>query len=101
MNGIMNNTKWNEVRLAMYNLPYIIKWRTKDAKNGYISNWDVEWYYHFMIGGYKTIEWLEIELTQETKESVLNELKKIHVPAEVLESSVKVYGYKDGNVDYL
>ena len=40
-------------------------------------------------------------VTQETKESVLNELKKIHVPAEVLESSVKVYGYREGNVDYL
>lgn len=38
----MNKTKWEEIRLSMYNLGInmktVIKWRTKDIKNGYISN---------------------------------------------------------------
>ena len=41
MNGIMNNTKWNEVRLAMYNLPYIIKWRTKETLNNPKADYSV------------------------------------------------------------
>ena len=97
----MNNTKWNEIRLAMYNIPYTIKWRTKDFENGYISQWDGDWFYHFASGSYKNIEWLEIQFTSETKELIINKLKEIKVPAELLENSVKIFGYKDGFIDYL
>lgn len=54
-----------------------------------------------MIGGYKTIEWLEIQFTSKTKDIIVNKLKEINVPAELLENSVKIYGYKDGFIDYL
>jgi len=97
----MNNTKWNEIRLAMNDIPYTVKWRTKDLENGYISQWDADWFYHFMIGEYKTIEWLEIQFTSETKDLIVNKLKEINVPAELLENSVKIYGYKDCFIDYL
>lgn len=33
--------------------------------------------------------------------TILKEIKKIHVPAEVLNNSVKIYGYKDEFIDYL
>ena len=56
MNECMNNTKWNEIRLAMNDIPYTVKWRTKDLENGYISQWNADWFYPFMIGGYKIIE---------------------------------------------
>lgn len=103
----MNKTKWEEIRLSMYNLAInmktVIKWRTKDIKNGYISIWDNEWYYHFKSGGYETIEWLEI-LTPNTilKEAVLNELKNIHVPGKIQNDSIMIYGYSnDSSMDYL
>ena len=101
--GIMNNTKWEEIRLAMYNYPSPIKWRTKSSVSGYISNWDCEWYYHFRLGGYETIEWLEINADNDRiKDDIVNILRKIHVPGEVLKESIRVYGYKrDGFIGYI
>lgn len=91
---LMNNTKWEEVRLAMYNLPLPPKWRTKDIETGYISTWDREWFYHFKNGGYETIEWVEIQPdSSEQKENILTALAKIHLPLEVGETSLKVYGF--------
>ncbi|KIV73480.1 hypothetical protein SZ39_2005 [Bacillus mycoides] len=101
--GLMNNTKWNEIRLAMYNYPLPIQWRTKDIKNSYICDWDSEWYYHFSIDNYKTIEWLEIKTeNEEIKKDIIDLLKKIHVPGEILSNSVKIYGYKKNNsINYI
>lgn len=95
----MNNTKWDELRLGMYNLkPLSPKWRTRDIENGYISPWDGEWFYHFRTGGYKTIEWVEIQiLSEEQDEAVLNILKQINVPGERTENGFKVYGYQPEN----
>jgi len=103
----MNKNKWEEIRLSMYNLGInmktVIKWRTKDVKNGYISNWDGEWYYHFKNGGYETIEWLEISTPNSTiKEAILNELKKIHILGKIQEGSIMIYGYpNDSSIFYL
>lgn len=100
--GIMNNTKWEEIRLAMYSYPKTIFWRVKNIDSGYVSNWDGEWFYHFRIGGYESIEWLEIKVdTEEIKNDVLDILRKIHVAGEVLKDSIKICGYnKDGAIDY-
>lgn len=27
--------------------------------NDYVSDWDMEWHYHFTEGGFKDIEWVE------------------------------------------
>ena len=52
----MNDTKWDELRLGMHGLEiFSPRWRTKDAENGYVSEWDTEWFHHFRIGGYATI----------------------------------------------
>ncbi len=101
--GLMNNTKWEEIRMAMYDYPHTVRWRTKCVDNGYISNWDAEWYYHFQLGGYTSIEWLEIKVeNSHMKSEIVNILKNIHVPGEVLENSIKVFGYKsNGFVDYI
>lgn len=102
-NSLMNNTKWEEIRLAMYEYPATTKWRLKNIDNGYLSNWDSEWFYHFRLEGYNTIEWLEIEVdNEEMKNAVINVLRKIHVPGEILENSIKIYGYKkDEFIDYI
>jgi hypothetical protein len=101
----MNNTKWDELRLAMYSLgDQRPRWRTRSTTNGYICPWDGEWFYHFREGGYDTIEWVEIEIrSKEQKDLVLEQLRKIHVPGEVSEHGFIVFGYTPAGrpVEYL
>lgn len=102
MTPLMNDTKWNEIRLAMYQYPKRIVWRTKSLTSGYICQWDGEWYYHFSEGGYDWVEWLEIRLDDDDiKSYVISKLKEIHVPGEIDGNVVRVYGHKDGFVDYI
>jgi hypothetical protein len=63
--SVMSDTKWDELRLAMYELKATPAWRTKCWENGYISEWDKEWFYHFREGGYELIEWVEIRIESE------------------------------------
>jgi hypothetical protein len=103
--GLMNDTKWDEVRLAMYDLGEMSpKWRTRDVENGYVSTWDGEWFYHFREAGYRTIEWVEIATgTDEQREAVRNLLRRIHVPGVETEYGFRVYGHvaPGQQVDYL
>nr|GEU28042.1 hypothetical protein [Tanacetum cinerariifolium] len=75
---LMNDTKWDELRLAMYELgPLSPKWRTLDVENGHLSEWDGEWFYHFRNGGYKFIKWVEIAIESPAqRQAVLTELVK-------------------------
>jgi hypothetical protein len=101
---VMNDTKWEEIRLAMYDYPNNRQWRTKDIENGYICPWDGEWFYHFRNGGYKSIQWLEIKAeTEEIRNDILEILKSIHVPGEVFDDVIRVYGYVEigKSCDYL
>lgn len=101
---VMNDTKWEEIRLAMFNCPINHQWRTKDIETGYICPWDEEWYYHFKLDGYKTIEWLEIKAeTDKVRNDVLKILNKIHVPGEIFDDVIRVYGYVEigSFIDYL
>jgi hypothetical protein len=101
---VMNDTKWEEIRLTMYDYPSNRQWRTKDIEKGYICPWDGEWFYHFSIGGYKYIQWLEIKAeTEGIRTDVLEKLKSINVPGEVFDDVIRVYGYVEigKSVDYL
>lgn len=102
---VMNTTKWQELRIAMHELTSNRpKWRTKCVTNGYISEWDGEWYYHFSEGGFKEIEWVEIKVeNEEQKRMVLKELKSIHLPGHEVDVGYKVYGYVQSGqlVDYI
>ena len=67
----MNNTKWDELRLAMYKLrERSPRFRTKDL-TGYLSEWDREWFYHFRGSGYVSIEWVEIEVLSAEQDAVV------------------------------
>jgi hypothetical protein len=92
---LMNNTKWNELRLSMYSLGDLRpKWRTKDVETGFIPHWDGEWFHHFRTGGYESIEWVEIKVTSTKQdEAVLCALKSIHVPGEKTQGGYRVFGY--------
>lgn len=95
LTSCMNDAKWEELRLAMYELGRLSpQWRTKDIENNYLSEWDGEWFHHFRAGGYKSIYWLDIRLDSEAqREAVLQELRKIHVPGELTEGGCRVFGY--------
>jgi hypothetical protein len=105
VNPVMNQTKWNELRLAMCGLHGLSpRWRTKDLIRGYVSSWDGEWFYHFRDGGYSTIEWVEIWVsTPDQDAAVETVLRQIHVPGHRVEHGFRVYGYtRDGEaVDYI
>ena len=103
--AVMNNTKWKELQKAMCELgAFSPKWRTKCLTNGYITDWDGEWYYHFSEGGFEDVEWVEIRAEDgEGKGMLLSELRKIHVPGVEIENGYRVYGYIDEGkaVDYV
>ncbi|MET3135037.1 hypothetical protein AAKU55_005340 [Oxalobacteraceae bacterium GrIS 1.11] len=99
MHPVMNDTKWDELRLAMYMVKPFPRWRTMDLENAYLSSWDVDWFYHFREGGYKSIQWLEIATESPAQHhEVRGLLSRIHVPGEVLPTGFRVFGYVDSAV---
>jgi hypothetical protein len=59
--ALANDTKWNELLTFMRGLEgwqpsYRSKW-----VNGYVSEWDVEWFYHLPFP-FVGVEWLDIGL---------------------------------------
>ena len=100
----MNNTKWTEIFKAFYYGAELvggpaIPWTTRSLEGDTYS--DSSWT-HFGVGmeNSREIDWLKIELTPQNREFVLEALRKIHVPGEVLAECVYVYGYRK-DVDYL
>jgi hypothetical protein len=92
---VMNNTKWEEIRRAMYGLGNDApKWRTRDVESSYVSDWDGDWFAHFRVGGYDTIEWLEMQTEgPHSHEAVRRILVDIHVPGEAMENGFRIIGY--------
>lgn len=92
---LMNNTKWEEIRIGMYELGDLSpKWSTKDVENHHICEWDGEWFYHFRSGGYECIEWLEISTTSPEQAAAVGAvLQQIRVPGEQTGGVFRVFGY--------
>ena len=92
---VMNNTKWEELRVAMceFEKPSP-KWRTRILGSGFESGWDSEWFYHFKDGGYEELEWVEIKAaTAEQAPLLLAALRSIHVPGIKTDVGFKVFGH--------
>lgn len=102
----MNNTKWNEIFNAFYkyecnSLPVIIRWRTKDNINGFLSKWDSTWtHFGCELRKWETIDYLQIELTNDNRNLVIEHLKRIHVPGVISDNVLTVYGYRQ-DVEYI
>ncbi len=104
----MNNTKWNEIFHAFFDLECSddpaeaaldIPWTTK-TRDGFCYS-DHTWS-HFGCEptDYQEIAWLKITLTPQNRATVLDVLRRIHVPGEVMANCVYVYGYRT-DVDYI
>ena len=109
--GVANDTKWNELIHFMRNCD---DWKPSYRSlsiNGYLSEWDVEWFYHLpfpFIG----VEWFEIGMEQEInqgkliKRKVINHskwiveiVKKIGFEFEVYNDIIRIYGYFPKSMD--
>ena len=66
-----------------------------------MTEWDSSWT-HFGCEpcDFKSIDRLEIRLTEENRDFVLEQLRRIHVPGQLHGEIVTVYGYLR-DVDYL
>lgn len=103
--GLMNDTKWDELRLAMYRLgTQAPRWRTCCKDNGHVSAWDGEWFYHFRNDGYGDIAWVEIQTGTASQHALVHAcIKAIHLPGEQTKSGFIIYGYLPVGtaIDYL
>jgi hypothetical protein len=103
IHGVMDNTKWDELRLAMYAIKPTPRYRCMMI-NGHYSREDAEWFYHFREGGYEDIQYVDIFAeSQPLREQISSALKKIHLPGEETGDGFRVHGYAPPgqNLDYL
>jgi hypothetical protein len=90
---VMNDTKWNELRLAMHAIERTTNWRCMST-TGYYSAPDAEWFYHFSAGGYEDIRYVDIFADSPShRDEIRSALKTIHVPGEETDGGFRVYGY--------
>jgi len=94
MYPVMNNTKWEELRAAMFELEKPSpKWRIRILGSGFESGWDSEWFYHFR-DSYDDLEWVEISpATAEQAPVLLAALREIHLPGTQTDVGFKVFGH--------
>lgn len=89
---LMNDTKWRELCVAFAAFEKKPKWRASDLLNGYLSDWDSEWFHH--VGpDYCSIEWLEIDAGECPREQIREVLSTVGAPF-VEADNFKVLGYK-------
>lgn len=99
----MNNTKWNEVRLAMVSLKSPPLWKITYI-NGYESAVDGEWFYHFSKGGYLDIHYLDVITDSNGQHALVGAiLRAIHLPGIETPTGFRILGYTDSisNGEYL
>jgi hypothetical protein len=105
MIGVMNNTKWEELRVAMYELgPLHPQFRIKDCDREEPWPWDGEWFYHFRQRDYDAIEHVELRVCSAgQREAVRERLRAIHLPGVETDDGFCIYGWiRSGqSVDYL
>ena len=90
---LMNNTKWKELCFAFAAMPKPPAWRTLDLLNGHLSQWEREWFHH--VGQEScSIQWLEIDPRECSKEEIEAILRRVNVRFEPSNGYVKVFGYK-------
>jgi hypothetical protein len=103
LNPVMNDTKWDELRLAMHALTFGPAWSSLST-NGFQSPRDRDWFYHFYAGGYEDIIHVDIFVEHDAmRDGVRAALKLINVPGEETDEGFRVFGYlRDGQAaDYI
>ena len=103
--GAANSTKWNElISFARGLSGWRPSYRSKSV-TGYISEWDVEWFYHLPFP-FTSVQWLDIGLHEQVavgrtfppeivdhSELILPVLQTIGFEFEVRKDVVRIWGY--------
>jgi hypothetical protein len=89
----MNDTKWRELCMGFYAWEKSPRFRVHDvlASEGYVSEWDGEWFYH--PRPYVSIQWLEVELIAELLPVAIAMCKKIGAAAEIAGAGLRIWGW--------
>jgi len=97
LTGLSNNVKWNKLITYMRNSnDWVPSYRYKWI-NGYISEWDVEWYYHLPFP-FKGVLWFDIGYNQNlhigrlVKDKIIDHSKQL---IDIIESIGFVYEKSD------
>lgn len=94
--SVMNDTKWQELRLGILQSRTRVHFRGKDLETESVGQWDCEWYHHFNLGGHDSTEWIELRAdTDEARRAVEDVLRTHHIPVEIRDGIYRVYGYTD------
>ena len=94
--SVMNNTKWQELRIGTLQSKARVHFRGKDLETGSIGQWDCEWHYHFSLNGHDSTEWIELRPdTEEERRTVEDILRTYHIPVELRDGLYRIYGYAD------
>jgi len=89
----MNDTKWREVCEGFCHWPQTPRFRVHDllAADGYLSEWDREWYYHPLP--YVSIQWLEVELRDEQVAAGVELCKRVGAAVERSPVGLRIWGW--------
>ncbi len=100
LSGLMNDTKWEELRVAMYELGRqhpLFQMKVLNRDEPYF--WDGDWFYHFRLLDYKEIEWVDLRVkSNEQREVVRERLAKIHVPGIATQEGFRIFGWVEPSV---
>ena len=98
--GVMNDTKWEELRCAMLEMDRLHpQFQIKDVASATPDAWDGEWYYHFRLRPYSTIEWCDIRVSSEDqRQAVRDKLRAIHLPGQTTDDGFRIYGWVQSGV---
>ena len=93
MQPVMNNTKWDELRLAMHSMESAPRYRTL-SDNGYLSPLDWEWFHHFLECGYNHIVYVDIHADDSShRELIRTALQLVHLPGKEMDFGFRVFGH--------
>jgi|SRR5581483_558768 len=101
--GVANTTKWNELLTFMRERDgWTPSFKTKWLINGYVSDWDSEWWYHPSTIPFVGVEWLDMRLSPGEDDSWITEkLKSIGLDHEKVGDIIRVWGYHPKSYDGL
>lgn len=94
--GVMNDTKWSELRNAMLGIASQERPRFQIKDFSSPDPWPVdgEWYYHFCAAPYSLIEWVDLHLVSEhQRDEIRARLIAIHLPGYETDIGFRVLGY--------
>jgi hypothetical protein len=95
--SVSNNTKWEELRAAMLELPagHRPQFRSETLE-GHQSEFDGEWFYHFREGGYADIRYFDLRSpNEECDDHVSAAIQRVGLHAERVAPLIwRVFGYK-------